>query len=935
VQSLNCNGFKSFLPCIDLVLKNCDILCLQELMIIKQECNILNNADLDFYGYGISPVNGEDGIITGRPYGGVGFLWRKSIDEAVQVINSDHNWLSCLKVSTKKKEFYVINVYLPYECQSNVENYNDCLAKLALYVDNINSTCIYIVGDFNADLSKESSFGSILAAFCEDNNLYIADELMLPNDTYTYVSPSWGTTSWLDHVLCTADCIDCISDVLITYDNVLSDHHPLGFSVNIDVIPECTEMTSQAKSRINWEAMSVNDIEKFRCATSKQFDKILIPDGIKCRDPNCKIDSHTADINDFYLGVVNILSNCGNDIVNQRGKRHHANNIPGWYENVESLHVAARNSYSLWKSHGKPNNGPIYNMMKKQKYMFKYALRKCKLNKNTILADKLATNLAGKSDRDFWKNVKATMNSRISLPTRIDDHHGNSEIADMWKNHYESIFNAVPHSNCSNKYDKYNATNVTTLYSDMIVSESEIFEIIKDLPNGKSSGLDGLTGEHLKYAGMKLIYLLSLLCTAIFMHGVLPQSMLSSVMVPIVKDKNKRVCDKNNYRPICLANICTKVLEKVMLTRLEGYIETLPNQFGFKPKLGTEMCVFLLKDLLRFYMSNGSHMFVAYLDASKAFDRVNHSALLVKLEKSGTPVYLLRLISFWYLKQQICVRWGDVTSASFYVNNGVRQGGILSPYLFNMYMNDLSSLLNKADAGCLCGNKLVGHLMYADDLVLFAPSAKGLQKLLNICSVYGADNDILYNAEKSKVMYCAPYKGEKLVIRPKLYINDNCMMFVDKYIYLGHIISDSLNDDEDIKAKTRVLYGRSNFLARKFHFCSKSVKKKLFISFCSNIYLNALWYKYNTLTWQKAKTAYNNAFRIIMGLEMRCSASGMFVSAGVKSFTEKTRSSMFSIMNRLQISSNQLLVSFLDGVSGRTSHLMGRWKNNLYSVHMS
>ena len=76
--------------------------------------------------------------------------------------------------------------------------YMDYLFKSAVFTAGINSTCIFIVGDFNADLSKISSFGSILCDFCHDNSFIIADKEYLPADTYTYVSSAWGTTSWLD-----------------------------------------------------------------------------------------------------------------------------------------------------------------------------------------------------------------------------------------------------------------------------------------------------------------------------------------------------------------------------------------------------------------------------------------------------------------------------------------------------------------------------------------------------------------------------------------------------------------------------------------------------------------------------------------------------------------------------------------------------------------
>ena len=86
-----------------------------------------------------------------------------------------------------------------------------------------------------------------------------------------------------------------------------------------------------------------------------------------------------------------------------------------------------------------------------------------------------------------------------------------------------------------------------------------------------------------------------------------------------------------------------------------------------------------------------------------AFDRVNHSLLFDKLCARGVPFYLIRLLVYWYEHQRMCVRWGGVYSSSFTGTNGVRQGGILSPYLFNVYVNDLSVKLNSCHVGCYWG----------------------------------------------------------------------------------------------------------------------------------------------------------------------------------------------------------------------------------------
>ena len=140
-----------------------------------------------------------------------------------------------------------------------------------------------------------------------------------------------------------------------------------------------------------------------------------------------------------------------------------------------------------------------------------------------------------------------------------------------------------------------------------------------------------------------------------------------------------------------------------------------------------DTCIYVLKEAVDFYVSQQSSVYLCFLDASKAFDRVNHSILFDKLLKRGVPGYLVRILSYWYSNQKMSIRWGSIMSEAFNVSNGVRQGGILSPYLFNIYMDDLSYKLKKKYAGCKIANMIINHLFYADDLVLMCPSHRGLQ----------------------------------------------------------------------------------------------------------------------------------------------------------------------------------------------------------------
>ena len=117
------------------------------------------------------------------------------------------------------------------------------------------------------------------------------------------------------------------------------------------------------------------------------------------------------------------------------------------------------------------------------------------------------------------------------------------------------------------------------------------------------------------------------------------------------------------------------------------------------------------------YRTRGSPVFLCSLDASKAFHRVNHATLFNVLLQRNIPVYIVRILAEWYSSQQLCVRWGSIFSGFFSVTNGVRQGGILSPRLFNLYIDNLSKKLMNTKSGCNVAGMMINHLIYADDLL--------------------------------------------------------------------------------------------------------------------------------------------------------------------------------------------------------------------------
>ena len=537
----------------------------------------------------------------------------------------------------------------------------------------------------------------------------------------------------------------------------------------------------------------------------------------------------------------------------------------------------------------------------------------------------MAKNNANKDKTEFWKDIAKNNNSKTELPDHIDEAKGTEDILKLWNKHFKDIFNCLKDSRkTGHTFILENAMN------EIIVNHHVVIEAIKELSINKSCGLDKITAEHLKYASEKLPYLLGMAITGFFVHGFLPDSMLSVLIVPVIKDKAGNINSKDNYRPIALASIISKVVEIIMLNRMETYLLTQENQFGFKKKHGTDQCIFALKELVSVYKSKGSCVYTCFLDASKAFDRVNHTKLFKKLSEKGVPDYLLRILIYWYANQTMCIRWGSKTSEKFHVSNGVRQGSILSPHLFKVYVDELSTILNKLQTGCSVTNIIINHLMYADDIVLLSPSTGGLITLIEACQQFGLDNDIKFNSLKSAILPFLP-EDKKKYRTPTIQMNNEPIPIVDHFKYLGHILSNNKNDDLDIDRQRKKIYAQGNSILRKFHMCSVEVKVELFKTYCTPLYTAHLWTNYTNLAIKNFYIAYHNVMKLFLGLPKWEHNGPQCVQYNIPHGPALLRSFIYKFIIRLYSSQNKLLYVIARSDCLYESQIRKKWQSLLYT----
>ena len=419
--------------------------------------------------------------------------------------------------------------------------------------------------------------------------------------------------------------------------------------------------------------------------------------------------------------------------------------------------------------------------------------------------------------------------------------------------------------------------------------------------------------EAFMFGGHRLHVYLSILFNIFLKYGYVPNEFCRSVIIPLVKNKTADLTDANNYRAIALSNAVTKILENLLFSFIECGDDVDDYQFGFRKRHSTAACTRVFKDTVNYYRQHGSHVFSCFIDFTKAFDNVDYWLLFSKLldfSKSVACNLAVRLLGFWYSQQQMCIRWQNIESDYFGIANGVRQGGILSPYLFRVYIRDLIRAVVMSNIGCTGYNGFCLNLLaYADDIVILAPSWQGLQLLLKIIDMAARAIELSFNTKKTVCMVFNPCDKHKMVCNsfPQFQLAGCYLSFVSQFRYLGHIIENTFSDDSDIHREIKCLFTRTNLLIRRFSRCSMQVKVKLFKSFCICFYNIGLWENFHVYCLNKFASAYVKCIKIFFGFHKYSSVTNMLLQLGLPSFNTVLHNARIRFANNLHLLDNSVV----------------------------
>ena len=369
-----------------------------------------------------------------------------------------------------------------------------------------------------------------------------------------------------------------------------------------------------------------------------------------------------------------------------------------------------------------------------------------------------------------------------------------------------------------------NRTNSIFTFSPVYTPET--LKVLLATKASKATGSDQIPAKIIKDIAHEIAAPLTFLVNRSLQSGIFPTTEKIAKINPVYKSGEHS--DIDNYRPISVLNIISKVVERIAYNQLMDYLESNnllnENQFGFRRKRSTRDAVTKFTDHIRENMDESKVTGALFMDLRKAFDTVNHSCLLSKLPYYGITGKEINWFSSYLFHRSQVVSIDGVTSKPEFITHGVPQGSILGPLLFVILINDLPL----QSMNCKV-------LMYADDTVIYIShkSIPEIEKCINSdadrINQWLTENCLILNPKKGKtefIIFASRVRDESATI----IINNNVINQPEHYEYLGVKLDSHLNLNSHLEAMYKRVSSRLNMLRKIRHQISPSVAETIFNS---------------------------------------------------------------------------------------------------------
>jgi len=793
IISFNMHGFNQGSHVIQDLINSMspDIILCQEHWLTPANLNYFPNKFPEYIGFGSSAMEKciESGPLRGRPYGGVMTLVKQNLAKFVQLIYSSDRF-----VILRIRDYIVINLYLP--CTGTIDRLliiEDVLHEVDLQCENMLHSCTFLVGgDFNTDLDVSDPASELIKNYMARYNLLRCYECCDKPKQNTYINDSLGHYSCLDYLL--------ISDKtkLVDYDIVepevnLSDHLPISakFLCSIKTRQNTASTSSPTVTQLRWDRA---DLLSYYNLTGGYLQEILlevnvIVDSVIDASNDSSVSSVSVQLNNIYDKTVCILQHCANMCVPKRRKNFYKF---WWNQELDLLKGESIKSYKNWQSAGRPRSGVIFNKFRADKLAYKLAIRENQKREKCTYTNDLHDALSNKEGQTFWNCWRSKFSSARQQPHQVDGFADEADIAENFAEYFRKTCSpqtAEGNAKLQDIYEKKRSAYVgSTVSEDMTFDASLLDCIINKMKRGKAAGLDGLTAEHLQFCHPCLPTLLAKLFNCMMHYGKVPDQFGLSYTIPLLKGNLSKHATANDFRGISISPVLSKTFELCILERYSKFLATSQNQFGFKKLSSCSHVIYTVRQVIDSFTDAGNTVNLCALDMSKAYDKMNHFGLYVKLMDRLVPSELLNILEHWFSICQTCVKWGASVSRFVTLICGVRQGGVLSPHLFSIYVDDIVRRIANSRADCKFKFQCISIFMYADDILLLSPSVTLLQKLIKVVEDELSFLDMIINAKKSMCLRIGSRFNANCA---NIYLKSgNVIPWVTRCRYLGvHIVS--------------------------------------------------------------------------------------------------------------------------------------------------
>ena len=433
------------------------------------------------------------------------------------------------------------------------------------------------------------------------------------------------------------------------------------------------------------------------------------------------------------------------------------------------------------------------------------------------------------------------------MPDHIDSANGPQEIGDLFKCVYEDLFNSAASVEAMNKLKlNLNASiGLDSLQEVNKISGAVVKEACSLMKPGKSDVSGRFTSDTLLHGPDILFDYLACIFRSFLVHGNVTLELLSCAFLPLYKGGLKDPHSSDSYRAIAGSSQILKLFDYVILLIWGDLLTSDTLQFGFKKSTSTTQCSWLVIEVASYYLRQGTPVIATLLDCSKAFDKCVFSTLFSKLVDRNVPPIVIRALIYVYEEQRACVSWAGHRSNTFKISNGTRQGSVLSPCLFSVYLDDLLKILRNLGVGCHMGGMWVGAAGYADDLILMAPSRTAMQKMLNACEKYADQHNLQFSTNpapalsKTKCLYfCGQLNPE---YPAPLQLGNHLLPWVEHANHLGHELHQLCTMEYDANVKRAQFINDSVRIRESFQFAFPAQILQAVRIYASHWYGSMLW----------------------------------------------------------------------------------------------